>query len=219
VPAASLPDYGLAPQPFRQYVLKAAVPGASTNLVLAQLDFGTNQNTLYARVPGESFVYSMDRSVLDMLPTASWQMRDRRVWNFTATDVARVTVQKGNRTRELLRKAERNWTLGAGSQGIMDEVTSAQIEETIHRLGDLTANFWVQRGESNLDAYGFKDIAFKVTIELTSGEKRMIEFGKEAPSKFPFAAVMLDGETWVMEFPWATFQFVEMYLTPPGNLP
>lgn len=219
VPAAALPQYGLAPQPFRQYLLKNTRANPATNLVLAELDFGTNQNKLYARTPGESFVYSMDPAVLDLLPSASWQMRDRRVWYFTEADVASVTIQEGARVRQLLRKGEKNWTVAPGSAGAVDEITSVALDETIHRLGDLTATFWAQRGETNLEAFGFKEAAYRVSVELKNGEQHTVEFGRDAPSKFPYAAVKLAGETWVMEFPWTTFQLVQMYLAIPGHGP
>lgn len=218
VPTAALPQYGLA-EPFRQYILKAQRPGSETNFILAQLDFGTNDNKLFARVPGESFVYSMDPGTLDLLPAASWQVRDRRVWNFSETNVASVTIQQGAKTRQWLRKGEKSSALAAGSQGMVDEIISAEVEETVHRLGDLSATFWVQRGDTNLDAYGFKETAFQVTVELKSGEKHSVQFGKDAPSKFPYAAVRLNGETWVMEFPWTIFQFVQLYLSIPANVP
>ena len=133
--------------------------------------------------------------------------------------MASVTIQQGKKTRELLRKGEKSWTLGTNSQGILDEIVSAQIDETVHRLGDLSANFWVQQGDQNLDAFGFKEEDFRVTVELKNGEKHSVQFGKDAPSKFPYAAVVLDGSTWVMEFPWTTYQFVDMYLRIPANVP
>jgi hypothetical protein len=220
VPAADLPSYGLA-QPFRQYILMAKETGAEngTNSILRQLDFGTNQNKLFARVQGESFVYSMDPAILDLLPTASWQMRDRRIWNFKPADVAAITIEQDTRTRQLLRKGERNWTLAPGSQGMIDETLSAEIERTVLALGDLTAAFWVQRGDANLDLYGFKETAHRISIELISGEKFALEFGKEAPSRFPYAATRLDGETWVFEFPWTTYQFIQFFLTIPPGIP
>src|SRR5690606_18907747 len=118
------------------------------------LEFGTNQNKLFARVAGETFVYSMDPSVLDLLPIAGWQMRDRRIWKFSETEVAAITIQHGGRIRDLLRKGDRNWVLAPGSQGIIDEIISAQIEESVHQLGDLSAAYWVQRGDAKLEAFG-----------------------------------------------------------------
>jgi hypothetical protein len=220
VPAADLPKYGLA-QPYRQYLLRAAATPETggTNPILSQLEFGTNQNKLYARVAGEGFVYSMDPGVLNFLPSAAWQMRDRRVWNFKVDEVQSLTIHQGTKTRHLVRKGVKTWALASGSQGIMDEILSAQIEETMHRLGDLTATFWVQYGGANLDAYGFRETAYRLVIELNSGDKLSVEFGRDAPSNFPYAVTKLEGEPWVFEFPWTIYQFVQMYLQIPGSVP
>lgn len=222
VPAASLPEYGLAP-PFRQYILRANPPSAvadlATNLVLAQLEFGTNQDKLFARVPGESFVYSMPTNTLDLLPAARWQMRDRRIWLFNETDVASVTIHQGAKSRQLIRQGDKSWALGQGAQGIMDAIVSAQIEETVHRLGDLTAVFWVQKGAQHREQFGFEETNYRVEVELKSGEKLNVTFGKDAPSHFPYAEVSLNGEPWVFEFPWAMYQFLQTYLTIPANVP
>ena len=222
VPAAELPKYGLA-EPFRQYMLQVTNPaeigGLATNILLAQLDFGTNQDKLFARVPGERFVYSLPPATLNLLPSASWQMRDRRIWNFSETNVSSVTIRQNSRTRQLLRKGNKEWTLAPGSTGMIDEIVSAQIEESIHRLGDLSAAYWVQRGDQNSEAYGIQETAHQITIELQSGEKRSVAFGKAAPSQFPYASVALNGVPWIFEFPWTTYQFVQLYLTIPPNAP
>ncbi len=213
VPAADLPRYGLS-QPFRQYTFKANPPaGIETNIVLAQLEFGTNQDKVFARVPGESFVYSVPPEMLDQLPVASWQMRDRRIWSFKPSEVASVKIEQKGKTRHVIRKGENSWAPAPGSQGIVDQIISAQLEEGVLRLGDLSARFWTQRGSENLEPYGFKEADYRITIELKSGKTQSVMFGGAAPSEFPFAATEIEGETWVFEFPWDTFQFVQLFLS------
>lgn len=217
VPAADLPRYGLA-QPFRQYTYRApaVVQGIETNLVLAQLDFGTNQDKVFARVAGQAFVYSVDPAMLQLLPMASWQMRDRRIWQFAPSDVATITIHQGGRQRLWLRRSEGRWAIGEGSQGIVDEVVSAQLDETVFRLGDLSAAYWAGRGANQLGEFGISESSHRVTVELKSGRKHTVTFGNLAPSQFPYAATEIDGETWVFEFPWTTYQFVQLYLTIPN---
>lgn len=221
VPAAELPKYGLA-TPFRQYILKTVRPGETpeltTNLLLAQLDFGTNQDKLFARVPGErSSVYSLPVDTLNLFPFSSWQVRDRRIWNVSEADVASVTIQQGTRTRQYIRNGTKSWSLGPGTNAPLDEIVSAQIEEAVHRLGDLSAAFWTQRGDQNSERFGIREAAYQVTLDLKSGEKRTVAFGGEAPSHFPYASVVMNGEPWIFEFPWTTYQFVQLYLTIPAN--
>src|SRR5262249_42098136 len=83
---ANLPDYGLA-APAQQYTLRAApsaAPDASTNTLIAILSFGTNQNDrVYARREDESFVYAVRLADFQSLPSASWQLRQRRIWNLS----------------------------------------------------------------------------------------------------------------------------------------
>ncbi len=55
----------------------------------------------------------------------------------------------------------------------------------------------------------------RLTFELQDGAKRQVEFGGTAPSQFPYATVTLDGEAWLMEFPWALYQDVLTYLSIP----
>ena len=216
VPAADLPKYGLT-QPFRKFIFHANLAAdVGTNMLMAQLDIGTNE-TMFARVQGESFVYRLEPAVLNQFPSASWQMRERRIWNFTPAQVAGVTIEQGGRSKKFLRKTEKSWTLAPGSQGIVDDIVSAQLEESMVRLGDLAAAYWAQRGDANIDAYGFKETAHRVSIELKSGEILTVEFGKPAPSEFPFAMTKLDGETWVFEFPWTVYQFVQLFLTLPAE--
>ncbi|HYG21721.1 MAG TPA: DUF4340 domain-containing protein [Verrucomicrobiae bacterium] len=216
VPTADLPKYGLA-QPFRQYTLRktSVVEGIQTNIVLAQLEFGTNQDKVFARVSGESFVYSVDPGMLRLLPQASWQMRDRHIWDFAMSNVLRITIQQGARQRELVRTNSGKWLHGKGSQGILDDLVSAQIEETVFRLSDLSAAYWAGRGTEHLESFGITADAHKVSIELNSGGTHSVTFGGTAPSQFPYAMTALDGQPWIFEFPWTTYQFVQLYLTIP----
>jgi Domain of unknown function (DUF4340) len=216
-----LPAYGLA-TPARQYIFKTATAfpsDGSTNLLVTQLDFGTNQDKVFARRAGEGFVYSINPTNLAWLPDGSLKMRERRIWNFSENDAARITVQQGGKKRELVRKGKDSWTFAPGSQGIIDEIQSAAIQETVHRLGELSAAFWVERGDQHRDNYGFTQTDHELTIELVSGEKFTVAFGSTAPSNFPYATVVLDGEPWIFEFPWTTYQFIQLYLSIPANAP
>ena len=49
---------------------------------------------------------------------------------------------------------------------------------------------------------------------LKNGEKLGVEFGGLSPSRYPYAATKLNGQTWVFEFPLALYQFMMAYLFP-----
>ncbi len=215
--AADLPTYGLAP-PLRQYTLKTAATNSAgvTNVLIAELDFGTNQaDKVFARRADENFVYAMKASDVQRLPMAGWQLHKRAIWRFSTNDVASLTIQQQGRTRKVLRNGPFSWSLAPGSQGVINDLA---VEETVSELGQLAAGAWVARGPENRARYGFTDDGHKLTLELKSGEKLGVEFGGEAPSGFRYAAVTQDGTFWIFEFPPALYQYVSQYLTiPPGT--
>jgi len=125
-----------------------------------------------------------------------------------------VRVEANGGTREIVRKGTNSWALAEGSVGV---INTFGAEEAVHRLGDLTVARWVQRGEVNRASYGFKESPDKLSVTLTNGTQYAIEFGGLAPSQYPYAMVAVDGEPWVMEFPWVTWQYLETYFNLPGR--
>ena len=222
VVAPDLPALGLA-EPWYKIFFQAAATNAAlerTNLTIAELDFGTNQDGLiYARRSDESFVYTVSLSDFQQLPVAALQLRDRSIWNFSTNDVAQLTVRQNGKVRQLLRKEPGNWTLAPGSQGIMDEVTAAAIEETVYRFGRLQAEAWVERGGQNRARYGFQPDGLRLALELHSGINFEIEFGGEATVGSPYALVTLNQEPWIFEFPPMLYQLVQSFLTIRSDAP
>lgn len=212
-----LPNYGLAP-PAREITLRSTI--GDTNAVLAQLLFGSTQtNEVFVKRADENFIYGIAPADLNnlFLFNAGWYYRDRRIWNFTANDVARVILHQSGKTRELVRTSENKWTLAVGSQGI---ITGADLEEAMNELGSLTAAGWVGRNISDPEKYGLDTNNLSLTVELKSGEKRSVDFGLQLPrAQTALAAVMLNGERWAFVFPPVTYQFVLSYLTIPANVP
>jgi uncharacterized protein DUF4340 len=215
-------NYGLA-APARQYILKTGdnnSPAATTNAVIAQLDFGAvRDNKIFVRRADENSVYAVKVADYQRLPSAGWQLRDRRIWSFTTNEVNRVTIRENGQVRQLLRNGANQWSLAPGSQGIIDDVTMYAIEETIYRLGNLVAAYWVDRGDQNRERYGFSEKSLQIAIEVKKGDKPQtlsVEFGGDAPSRFPYAAVTLDGQRWTFEFPWLLYQQILRCLTIPS---
>ena len=206
---SALTNYGLA-IPRQQYLIKS---GGSTNTTSVQLSFGSQQDdTVYAQRADEKSVYAVSLREFNLLPAASWEMRDRRVWKFSEHDVASVLIEQNGRKREVIHNGTNAWSLGATSLG---SINVFAVEETVHRAGDLLAAFWTAHGKFDRGAYGFTNVASKITFNLKDGTKREVEFGGVAPSQFPYAIVTLDGEPWLFEFPWATWQYIQSYLGIP----
>jgi hypothetical protein len=204
--------YGLAP-PARRYSLFQTVTnagGAITNQLFAQLDFGSNHvDHIFARRHDEISVYVAPLGDAERLPQAAWQLRDRRVWNFSASNVVSVTVSQKDRTRKLTRTGARQWT--ADGQPL-DEAKGAALEEGLARLGQLQAQQWNARGAAKLAGYGIPDTGFSLLVELNLGgapQTLTIAFGRAPAKRNPYASVPgPDGEPVVFEFPLALYQEV-----------
>lgn len=208
-------SYGLAP-PALEYTLKKF--GAESNSIVAQIDFGTNQ-------PGKVFVRRLDEysdtvnsirpEEYQRLPRATWQFRDRHIWNFTTNEVASVTIHQNGRERKIIRNAKNEWSFAAGSQGILNTFA---FDEAMFRLGHLKAVFWVSPDDKNPEHYGFKKADHRIEIELRRGGKTQmlsLEFGDFLEYGTRYAATMLDGSRAIFEFPWAFFSEVQDSLSIP----
>jgi hypothetical protein len=208
-----LQAYGLAAPPRQITLLSIA---GDTNSVIAQLAFAVQTNGIFVRRTDEDFIYSITAEDFNRLPEAGWEFRDRRIWNFTENDVAQITLHQNGKSRKMIHDGPNKWSLAAGSQGI---INPPAIEETAHRLGELTATGWVGRNITAPEKYGFKPDILQVTVELKSGEKLSVDFGAPISNQTALAAVTLDGERWAFVFPPVLYQFVVSYLTIPANIP
>ncbi len=112
------------------------------------------------------------------------------------------------------------WSPALGSQGWQGIINNPPaIEETVHRLGALTALGWIGRNVAEPEKIGLAPDNLEITVELKSGEKFSTAFGTELPSAHTaLAAVTLDGERWAYVFPPVLYQFVLSYLTIPANV-
>jgi len=207
---------GLA-SPSRQIIMRSASTNAagSTNLVIADLSFGaTNEGRIFVRRADENPIYAVLLAEFQKLPAVVWQFRERRIWNFSTNDVARLTIRQDGKIRQVVRNGPHSWALDQGSQGIINNFA---IEEAAHRFGELAATWWVERGEQNLARYGFTTNGLSLSFELKNGEKRSVEFGGKSSSEAPYAATQLDGQVWIFEFPLSLYyDLVVNHLTIPA---
>jgi hypothetical protein len=209
-----LPAYGLA-TPSRQITLFSAVD--DTNAVMAQLLFGAAQtNEIFVRRADEDSVYAVSLEDFSQLPEASWELRERRIWNFTEADVAQITIHQDGKTRQIIHHGPNQWSLAPGSQGI---IIPAAIEETAHQFGELAVAAWLARNSTEPQKFGLKPGNLSITFELKNGGKHTVDFGLSG-TQTALATVTVDGsEQWVFVFPPALYQFVLSYLSIPENVP
>jgi hypothetical protein len=206
-----LPKYGLD-KPSRQITLRAAV--GDTNRVIAQLLFGaTSTNQIFVKRSDENCVYALALDDLTRLSLNGDFFRERRLWNFSETNVAQVTLRQNGKMAQLVRTGTNQWSVAAGSAIIMPPA----VEETVHRLGELTVAGWIGRKFTAQDI-GLTTNSLSVTLELKSGEKYAVDFGGEV-SQTALAAVTLEGERWAFVFPPVLYPLVVQYLANPLNVP
>ena len=213
-------QYGLA-QPLRQVIIKAPVTneGIVTNIVVAQLDFGTNgAGKFYARRPDENSVYAIKADDYYKLPVEGWQLRSRLLWNIDVTNVVRVTVSKQGLAYQVLRRGDKDWVIGPGSQAVINKIG---VDRTIIKLCSLQANSWVARGLENKTNYGFTDDGYKITIDYRKDnalQTVVLEIGGQTKSLSLYGGTNLDGQFWIFELPWIVADDILKNLPPPQQV-
>lgn len=213
---ADLPEFGLE-TPRRRMVLVGTSTSGVTNSVLLDVAFGKTQGDLiYARRADENPVYALKIEDYAPLARSGFQLRDRQVWRFAPTNCVRIVLQKGERTSELRRTGPGSWMFASGSQGV---INGSEVEKTVAQFGALDAGAWLARGEAQRGDYGFKPDGLRVTMELKDGTKHTVEFGGKTVDDYPYAAVQLNGETWLFEFPVIAYKYLEFTLLNPAAFP
>ncbi|MBC8003725.1 MAG: DUF4340 domain-containing protein [Opitutaceae bacterium] len=198
-------SYGLA-KPVVQYRVFSATTNQDAGRLLGVIDFGVTNATgpVFVRRSDtdETSVDRIKREDFNRLPLASWQLRDRLIWDFASSNVVAVTVRQKGYTQKLIRNVTGDWIIATNMQGF---VNSFALEETLHRMGELRAYWWTGRGQEPDDRYGFKEINHQVQIDVKKDgrmESLVIDFGKASPeSLHPYASVVLGGVRMVFEFP------------------
>lgn len=200
-----LAAYGLA-RPVLQYRILSATTNQDAGRLLGAIDFGVTNGSgpVFTRRSDteETSVESIKREDFSRLPQASWQLRDRRIWDFAASNVLAVTVRQKGYTQKFLRNAAGEWIIAPEMQGFVNPFA---LEETLHRMGELRAYWWSGRGQEPDDRYGFKEVNHQVQIDVQRNgriESLVVDFGKASPdSLHPYATVTLGGVRMVFEFP------------------
>jgi hypothetical protein len=205
VPPSEWTNYGLAP-PAWKYQLKqnrTNSSGGASNAVMAEIDFGavTTNGTVFARRPEEPSVYAVSLADFQQLPLSGIGLRERQIWNFAEEQTTRVTIRQNGVVTELVRKGPDNWTLAAGSQGI---INSLEVEVGVQELGLLAAESFVEHGAEKQADYGFTDASLQISAQVNQGGKSAtydVRFGGRSPRRLRYGMVEIDGQKWIFEFP------------------
>jgi len=208
-----LARFGLAP-PQRQVVLRRAAQGAGdTNTVLGEIQVGlTQDDKVFVRRPDEPAVYAVRASDLAALPTAFYQLRDRRIWRVPESEVERVIVQEGSRRREMIRHDAHAWTLAPGSQGI---INSLAVGEAVRALCELDAMAWVGVGEEREKEFGFDRVGWSVTLRRRDGQALTVTFARLREELPLLGMVRLEGQPWLFVTSPVVQELAQAYLKLP----
>jgi hypothetical protein len=202
-----LPNYGLA-EPQRSLTLRWAAGEGEKEAPVLKLDFGNvRDRRLFVRRSDEVPVYTLAQEDFFSLPRAAYELRDRRLWEFTTNEVVGVSLMVGGSTNRIIRSAGGQWSIAPGSQGM---VNTFAMEEAMYRMGTMRARFWVDQGEDALaqPGYGIVQRDHRVAIDVRQGgevKTLLLAFGANSPSGGPFAATRLEGVVTVFECPLDVF--------------
>ena len=150
------------------------------------------------------------------MPSAAWQLRTHRVWNFTTNQLKLMTLQEGAAVREAMRQTNGEWV---PVKGWTENLNPFALEEIALGLGQLHAIAWVARGPGVREKFGFTADGPKLSVELRGETPQVltIEFGGSTPMQIPYGLVELNGQPTLFEFPWPLYGDLLRYfhLTPP----
>jgi hypothetical protein len=205
----TLTNYGLL-APSLQYLLKSSAADSPSNALA--VSFGANKEKFYARRSDEPPVYEISAADFRRLPAASWQFRDRHLWDFTTNDVATLASRQDGRVLRIQRRGPFQWSVAPGSQGSINDLA---VEDTVRELIQGPVLAWVARGDQALSRLGFASTGRQITLELNTGNQVTVQFGGQAPSGDQYAAVTLEGQPWVFEMAASLYRDIQTYLSVP----
>lgn len=145
--------------------------------------FGTmDSRRAVARANGEPTIIDLPREQAILLPKEAFKLRERRLWSFATNQVAGVTIQLDNKPTQFVRLPNSTWR--SADNEALDQIQSAMLEETVYRMGVLSAIGWVAEGKLAMEATGIKIGANQLTIEVDTadGPKQFrLELGNKGP--------------------------------------
>ncbi len=148
-----------------------------------RIAFGTvDTRRAAARANGETTIIGLPREQAILLPKEAFKLRERRLWSFATNQVAGVTIQLDNKPTQFVRLPNSTWR--SADNEALDQIQSAMLEETVYRMGVLSAIGWVAEGKPAMEATGIKIGANQLTAEVDTadGPRRFQrEFGDKVP--------------------------------------
>ena len=148
-----------------------------------KIAFGTiDELRVAARANDEPAIIGLPRKQAILLPKEAFKLRKRRLWAFSTNQVATVTLTLKNQPTQFARLPNATWRTDDNKP--LDQIQSAMMEETVYRMGVLSAVNWVAKGKPAMEAAGIQPGANQLTAEVDTadGPRRFqLEFGNKGP--------------------------------------
>jgi hypothetical protein len=178
--AADFEKYGLANPWLNLEINGASVGGDRWKETIA---FGTVDTRRAAvRANGDPTIIGLRREQAILLPKEAFKLRERRLWSFATNQVAGVTIQLDNKSTQFMRLPNSTWR--STDNEALDQIQSAMLEETVYRMGVLSAIGWVAEGKPAMEATGIKIGANQLTAEVDTADgprQFRLELGNKGP--------------------------------------
>jgi len=163
--------------------LKIDGASATTGAWSESVAFGTfDTSRVLARLNTEPTVVALPRAQAILLPKEDFKLRDRRLWSFATNQVAAVTITFKNKPTRLLRLPNATWR--DTQNKALDQVQSAMLEESIYRMGVITAVEWIGEGDAAVKAAEIKPGNNQIVAEVDMADgpqKFTLIFGNKDP--------------------------------------
>lgn len=135
-------------------------------LLIGKLVETDERAEVYARIEGMGSVFTLDRSVLDLLAVNPSELRDRRVFALDANEVMSLTLERGDQRVVLARDAESEWSVREPVQWRADgELVTAIVRGFVSL--EITS-FVVDLAPEALKDIGLAPPAYTVTLNPPS---------------------------------------------------
>ena len=148
-----------------------------------KMAFGTvDALRVAARANDESTIIGLPREQAILLPKEAFKLRERRLWSFSTNQVATVTVTLANKPTRFARLPNATWRTADNKP--LDQIQSAMLEETVYRMGVLSAVDWVAEGKPAMEGTGIQPGANQLTakVDTADGPRQFrLEFGNKGP--------------------------------------
>ena len=162
-------------------------------------------NHIAAHRSDESAIYAVPYEAVMRLPAYAWELRDRKLWNFDAQEVAKLKWTRPDSVAQIWQRSGAVWRIG---DSLLGEVESAVLSECLYRLSEVMAESWISRDPDAGARYGIGhhariEIEFKNSNQMPS---KRLDFGKITAQARRYAESEVDGEPTIFEFPEALYR-------------